>query len=119
MAGFEPNRDFDAFTLSDEHRMLRDAVRELTADVIAPRAAEIDETGEFPWDVYRALVSADFHAIHVPEKFGGQGGDAADGGGGDGGRHKVALGDADAADEEAGLWERGGGMKTGVDPPPS
>ncbi len=56
--------------------MLRAAVRELAEDRIAPRAAEIDETGEFPWDVYEALRANDFHAIHIPEQFGGQGGDA-------------------------------------------
>ena len=56
--------------------MLRAAVRELAEDKIAPRAAEIDETGEFPWDVYEALRANEFHAIHIPERFGGQGGDA-------------------------------------------
>ena len=71
-----PNPDFDAFTLPEEHEMLRAAVRELAEDKIAPRAAEIDETGEFPWDVYEALRANDFHAIHIPERFGGQGGDA-------------------------------------------
>ncbi len=71
-----PNPDFDAFTLPEEHEMLRAAVRELAEDKIAPRAAEIDETGEFPWDVYEALRANDFHAIHIPEQFGGQGGDA-------------------------------------------
>ena len=40
-----PNPDFDAFTLPEEHAMLRAAVRELAEDKIAPRAAEIDETG--------------------------------------------------------------------------
>jgi protein-L-isoaspartate O-methyltransferase len=50
--------------------------KDLTADRIAPRAAEIDETGEFPHDVLEALVAADLHAIHVPEEYGGQGGDA-------------------------------------------
>jgi alkylation response protein AidB-like acyl-CoA dehydrogenase len=53
--------------------MLRAAVRELAEDKIAPRAAEIDETGEFPWDVYEALRANGFHAIHIPEQFGGQG----------------------------------------------
>jgi len=70
------NPDFDLFTLSEEHQMLREAVRALAEDKIAPRAAEIDETGEFPWDVYEALRSNGFHAIHIPEQFGGQGGDA-------------------------------------------
>ena len=73
MAG---NVDFQQFTLSEEHRALQEAVRDLVRDKIAPRAAEIDEAGEFPWDVYEALRAADFHALHIPEEYGGQGGDA-------------------------------------------
>jgi len=64
------------FALSEEHEALRDAVRALADDKIAPRAAEIDRTAEFPWDVYEALVRADFHAVHIPEAYGGAGGDA-------------------------------------------
>ena len=59
--------DFPAFALSEEHEALREAVRALADDKIAPRAAEIDRTSEFPWDVYEALVKADFHALHIPE----------------------------------------------------
>ena len=70
------NPDFAHFMLTDEHVALRRAVRDLVADKIAPRAAEIDETGEFPWDVYDALKGARFHAIHIPEQYGGEGGDA-------------------------------------------
>ena len=73
MAG---NTDFREFTLSEEHDALRDAVHQLATDKIAPRAADIDETGEFPWDVYEALRAAGFHAIHIPEEYGGEGGDA-------------------------------------------
>jgi alkylation response protein AidB-like acyl-CoA dehydrogenase len=64
------------FALSDEHEALREAVRALAEDKIAPRAADIDRTTEFPWDVYEALVKADFHAVHIPEAHGGAGGDA-------------------------------------------
>ena len=64
------------FTTSQEHEQLRDAVRRLAADKIAPRAAEIDETSEFPWDVHAALVAADFHAVHIPQAYGGAGADA-------------------------------------------
>jgi len=70
------NKDFQQFTLTDEHRALQEAVRALAADKIAPRAAAIDETGEFPWDVYEALRASGFHAIHIPEEYGGEGGDA-------------------------------------------
>ena len=46
------------------------------ADRKAPPAAEIDETGKFPWDIHDALVAQGFNAIHVAEIYGGQGGDA-------------------------------------------
>ena len=64
------------FALSDEHQALREAVRALADEKIAPRAAEVDRTAEFPWDVYDSLVKADFHAVHIPESYGGAGGDA-------------------------------------------
>jgi alkylation response protein AidB-like acyl-CoA dehydrogenase len=64
------------FALSEEHEALRQAVREFATDKIAPRAADVDRTAEFPWDVYEAMVKADFHAVHIPEAYGGAGGDA-------------------------------------------
>ncbi|MEO8888695.1 MAG: acyl-CoA dehydrogenase [Jatrophihabitantaceae bacterium] len=70
------NPDFDSYRLTDEQSMLRAAVRELAEDKIAPRAAEIDESAEFPHDVLQALVRAGFHAVHVPEEYGGAGADA-------------------------------------------
>ena len=70
------NTDFDLYRPSEEHDLLREAIRSLATDKIAPRAAEIDETGEFPYDVLAALTASDFHAIHVPEEYGGAGGDA-------------------------------------------
>ena len=68
--------DFPAFALSDEHRALRESVRAMAEDKIAPRAAEVDRTAEFPWDVHDALVKADLQAVHVPEVYGGAGADA-------------------------------------------
>jgi len=65
----------DVYRLPEEHRELQQAVRALATDKIAPRAAEIDEQGEFPWDVYEALAASGFHAIHIPEEYGGSGGD--------------------------------------------
>jgi alkylation response protein AidB-like acyl-CoA dehydrogenase len=70
------NADFDQYQLTEEQRMLRQAVRELADDRIAPRAAEIDATAEFPHDVLEALVRAGFHAVHIPEQYGGPGADA-------------------------------------------
>jgi alkylation response protein AidB-like acyl-CoA dehydrogenase len=70
------NPGFDLYTLPEEHQLLRKTVRELADDKIAPRAAEIDETAEFPWDVHDALVAAELHAVHVPEQYDGVGADA-------------------------------------------
>ena len=67
---------FDAYQLSEEHQLLRETVRQLADDKIAPRAAETDATGEFPWDVYEALRKADLHAVHIPEEYGGAGADS-------------------------------------------
>jgi alkylation response protein AidB-like acyl-CoA dehydrogenase len=67
---------FDAYALSEEHVALRDAVRDLVADKVAPYAAEVDESASFPQAAYDALRAADLHAVHVPEAFGGNGADA-------------------------------------------
>src|SRR5262245_65597543 len=58
------------FALSEEHEALREAVRALADDKIAPRAADIDRTSEFPWDVYEALVKADFPAVGLRDVHG-------------------------------------------------
>jgi alkylation response protein AidB-like acyl-CoA dehydrogenase len=67
---------FDLYQLSEEHAAIREAVRELCADKVAPHAAAADETGEFPQTSYDALRAADFHAAHIPAEYGGAGADA-------------------------------------------
>src|SRR3954449_12093935 len=67
---------FPHFALSEDHEELREAVRHLAADKIAPHAAEVDEKAEFPHAAYDALVKSDFHAPHIPEEYGGGGADA-------------------------------------------
>ncbi|MEV8412868.1 acyl-CoA dehydrogenase family protein [Streptomyces niveus] len=73
MAG---SADFDLYRPSEEHDMLRDAVRALSEAKIAPFAAEVDEEARFPQEALDALVAADLHAVHVPEEYGGAGADA-------------------------------------------
>jgi len=70
------NTDFDIYRLSDDHEDLREAVRAVAENKIAPYAAEVDRTASFPQAAYDALVAADFHAPHVPEEYGGVGADA-------------------------------------------
>jgi alkylation response protein AidB-like acyl-CoA dehydrogenase len=62
------------YRLTEEQLMLRDAVRVLADEQIQPRAAEIDRTAEFPWDVKDLLASHDILGLPFPEKHGGLGG---------------------------------------------
>jgi alkylation response protein AidB-like acyl-CoA dehydrogenase len=68
--------DFDTYRLSDDHLAIRDAIREISTDLIAPHAAEVDETSSFPQAAYDALSASGFHAPHIPEEYGGAGADA-------------------------------------------
>ena len=70
------NSDFTAFALSEEHEALRESVRQLAEDKIAPYAAEVDQQARFPQEAQDALVKADLHAVHIPEAYGGAGADA-------------------------------------------
>src|SRR3954451_18580495 len=64
------------FALTEEHRAVREAVRDLCAAKVAPYAADVDEQARYPSEAAAALQSADFHAPHVPEEYGGAGADA-------------------------------------------
>jgi alkylation response protein AidB-like acyl-CoA dehydrogenase len=76
MAGQWGNPDFDLFKLSDEHNELRSVLRDLCEKEIAPYAAEVDENSRYPDEALKALNAAGFSALHVPEEYGGQGGDS-------------------------------------------
>ena len=65
-----PGLDFD---LGESADMLRDMVRAFAADKIAPRAAEIDQTNEFPADLWPQLGALGLHGVTVAEEFGGAG----------------------------------------------
>ncbi len=68
--------DFTAYALSEEHVALRESVRQLAEDKIAPYAAEVDAQARFPQEAQDALVRADLQAVHIPEEYGGAGADA-------------------------------------------
>ncbi|MBA3279079.1 MAG: acyl-CoA dehydrogenase family protein [Geodermatophilaceae bacterium] len=65
-----------AYQLSDEQVMVRQAVRALAEGQIAPHAADVDEHSRFPDEAHQALTRAGFHAVHLPEQYGGAGADA-------------------------------------------
>jgi alkylation response protein AidB-like acyl-CoA dehydrogenase len=59
--------------LTDEQREIRDLVRTIARDKIAPRAAEIDESHEFPWDVVELFRENDIFGLFFDEELGGLG----------------------------------------------
>jgi alkylation response protein AidB-like acyl-CoA dehydrogenase len=63
------------YRLTEEQVLLRDAVRTLADERVAPRAAEIDKTGEFPEDLRQLLAAQDILALPFPEEHGGLGAD--------------------------------------------
>jgi alkylation response protein AidB-like acyl-CoA dehydrogenase len=68
MAGLE------RFGLPEELEEFRGLVRTIAEEKIGPRAAEIDETDEWPEDVYKVLVDNDLMGVGYPEEHGGSGG---------------------------------------------
>lgn len=61
------------FALTDEQRDFQARARELAESVIAPRAAEVDRSEQYPWDNVAALRDAGFVGMTIPKEFGGQG----------------------------------------------
>ncbi|KUH89314.1 MULTISPECIES: acyl-CoA dehydrogenase [unclassified Mycobacterium] len=70
------NPSFDAFRLSDEHNELRAVLRDLCEKEIAPYAADVDEKARYTDEALAALTASGMAAIHIPEEYGGQGGDS-------------------------------------------
>ena len=63
------------FELNEEQRMVRDMVRDLARNEIAPRAAEVDKTEEFPAENIRKMAELGLLGLPYPEDLGGGGGD--------------------------------------------
>jgi alkylation response protein AidB-like acyl-CoA dehydrogenase len=67
-----------SFTLTEEQQAFRSSVRQLVEDKIEPRAAEIDESDEYPWDIDDLLIRNGLSGVSYPEEFGGAGGGAVE-----------------------------------------
>lgn len=61
------------FELSEEHRLIKDTARRIAREVVAPRAKEVDETGEYPHDFFDAFRKAGLLGMAIPESMGGTG----------------------------------------------
>jgi alkylation response protein AidB-like acyl-CoA dehydrogenase len=66
------------FALTEEQELFAKSVREFAEEVIGPRAAEVDESDEFPWDIHAAFVEQGLLGVGYPEELGGAGGGPVD-----------------------------------------
>jgi len=61
------------YGLTDEQIEFRDTIRQMVREKVAPRAAEIDATGEYPWDIRRLFAEHDLFGLPFDEEHGGTG----------------------------------------------
>jgi alkylation response protein AidB-like acyl-CoA dehydrogenase len=61
------------YEIPEEHRDFLAGIRDVVKGKVAPRAAEIDRTSEYPWDIREAFASHDILALPFEEEHGGTG----------------------------------------------
>jgi short/branched chain acyl-CoA dehydrogenase len=64
------------FTLSDEHRLIQNTVRDFARREVAPVAEELDREKRFPYEIVAKLGELNLMGIPFPEEYGGGGGDS-------------------------------------------
>jgi butyryl-CoA dehydrogenase len=62
------------FELTEEQKLIQEAVKDFVKKEIAPIAADIDESDEFPSELFKKMAGLGFLGISLPEEFGGSGG---------------------------------------------
>jgi alkylation response protein AidB-like acyl-CoA dehydrogenase len=63
----------EQFALTDDQRAIIEAVRRVVKEKVEPRAKEIDEKGEYPWDLKELFAEMGFLGADIPEEYDGQG----------------------------------------------
>ena len=61
------------FQLSEEQRLIQETARRIAKERVAPRAAEMDVTEEYPHDIYEAFREVGLLGLTIPEAYGGSG----------------------------------------------
>ncbi len=62
------------YFLTEEQEMIRDLTRRIAVEKVKPVRAELDENGEFPWDIMKVLADSDLCGLYIDEEYGGFGG---------------------------------------------
>jgi alkylation response protein AidB-like acyl-CoA dehydrogenase len=68
---YREEKEVPVFKLTEEQEMIRQMVRQLVQDKVAPLAAKIDETEDFPEECFRAFVDNGLFKLSLPEEYGG------------------------------------------------
>jgi short-chain 2-methylacyl-CoA dehydrogenase len=63
------------FDLTEEQRLFKEMVREFADNEIAPQAEELDEKGEFPYEVQAKMADLGLFGLPIAEEYGGSGAD--------------------------------------------
>ncbi|MHB1506381.1 MAG: acyl-CoA dehydrogenase family protein, partial [Sulfobacillus sp.] len=61
------------FQLTDEQQAIRQAVHQLAQEVIRPKAADADRSGEFPWASVKLMAAQGYLGMNLPTEYGGAG----------------------------------------------
>jgi alkylation response protein AidB-like acyl-CoA dehydrogenase len=61
------------YALTDDQRAFQDVIRQMAVDRVAPRAAEIDAAGDYPWDIRELFAEQDLFGLPFEESYGGTG----------------------------------------------
>src|SRR3954463_16469365 len=63
----------ETYALPQEFVDFRDTIRQIVDERVRPRAAEIDATGEYPWDIRQLFAEHDLLGLPFPTEYGGTG----------------------------------------------
>ncbi|MCH7809717.1 MAG: acyl-CoA dehydrogenase family protein [Chloroflexi bacterium] len=61
------------YELSDAHKLIRNTAKRIAREKVAPRAAELDESGIYPEDIFQVFAEAGLLGLTIPEEYGGSG----------------------------------------------
>ncbi len=65
------------YFITEEQQFMKDVAKEIAIKKIRPVSAHHDETGEFPWEIVKAIADADLFRVFIPDEYGGMAGDSA------------------------------------------
>ncbi len=61
------------YNLDETQIQMVELARKIAKEKILPKRAELDESGEFPWEILKVLADAGLFGIYIPEEYGGMG----------------------------------------------